>query len=57
MGVGQLIVFIKEAAKRLVVIMLAVILMMIVASRNVEFELEKAAIEAETQVEESINLP
>lgn len=57
MGVRQLILFIKEAAKRLVVIMLAVILVMLVASRNVEFELEKAAVEAQTQVEQNANLP
>ena len=42
-GLAQLISFIKEAAVRLLVIILAVILVMLVASRNVEFELEQQA--------------
>ena len=43
MGVTQLLNFIKEAGKRVIVIMLALILVMIVASRNVEYQLEQDA--------------
>lgn len=57
MGLGQLITFIKEAAKRLIVIMLAVVLVMLVASRNVEYELEQAALQEQTQIENGVNLP
>lgn len=57
MGIRQLITFIKEAAKRLLVIMLAVILVMLVASRNVEYELEQAALQEQTQVENGLNFP
>ena len=51
MGFAQLLGFIKEAAVRLLVIMLAVILVMLVASRNVEYELEQEALQAQEQVE------
>ena len=51
MGFAQLIGFIKEAAVRLLVIMLAVILVMLVASRNVEYELEQAALTEQVQME------
>ena len=50
MGFAQLIGFIKEAAVRLLVIMLAVILVMLVASRNVEYELEQEAVQQQTQL-------
>ena len=53
MGITQLMIFIKEAAKRVVVIMLALILVMIVASRNVEYQLEKAAQTEQVQLENS----
>lgn len=51
MGVTQFIGFIKEAAKRVIVIMLALILVMIVASRNVEYELEQDALTEQVQVD------
>ena len=51
MGVTQFIVFMKEAAKRVIVIMLALILVMIVASRNVEYELEQEALTEQVQVD------
>ena len=51
MGVQQLIAFMKEALKRIVLIMLALILVMLVASRNVEYELEQDALQAQEQVE------
>ena len=51
MGVTQLLAFIKEAGKRVIVIMLALILVMIVASRNVEYELEQAAQTEQVQLE------
>ena len=44
MGIAQLIEFIKMVAIRLVVIVMAVVLVMLVASRNVEFELEQQAL-------------
>ena len=50
MGVTQLLKFIKEAGKRVIVIMLALILVMIVASRNVEYDLEQAALAQQVQV-------
>ena len=50
MGVTQLLKFIKEAGKRVIVIMLALILVMIVASRNVEYDLEQAALSQQVQV-------
>ena len=51
MGVAQLIAFMKEAGKKVLVIVLAVILVLLVASRNVEFELEQEALQAQEQVE------
>ena len=51
MGMTQLMEFIREAGKRVVVIMLALILVMIVASRNVEYELEQAALTEQVQVD------
>ena len=57
MGIAQLIDFIKLAAKRLLVIILAVILVMLVASRNVEYKLEQEAQQAQTQVEQGNRLP
>ncbi len=57
MGVAQLIEFIKMVAQRLLVIVLAVILVMLVASRNVEFELEQQAQQELEQVEEGRVFP
>lgn len=57
MSVEQLVTFVKEALKRVVLIMLALILVMFVASRNVEFELEKQATQQQTQVEEGYRFP
>ena len=57
MGLVQLINFVKEAAVRLLVIMLAVILVMLVASRNVEYELEQAAAQEQTQLADGSFLP
>jgi len=57
MGMTQLLEFIKEAAKRVVVIMLALILVMIVASRNVEYELEQAALTEQVQVDSESQNP
>ena len=57
MGLAQLISFIKEAAVRLLVIMLAVILVMLVASRNVEYELEQTAAQQQTQLADGSFLP
>ena len=51
MGVAQLIAFMKEAGKKVLVIVLAVILVLLVASRNVEYELEQEALQAQEQVE------
>lgn len=51
MGVAQLLEFIKMLAKRALVIVLAVILVMLVASRNVEFELEQQELQKQTQME------
>ena len=42
---------------QLIVIVLAVILVMLVASRNVEYELEQEAKQAQTQVEQGNRLP
>lgn len=50
MGVTQFMAFMKEAVKRVIVIMLALILVMIVASRNVEYELEQDALTEQVQV-------
>jgi hypothetical protein len=50
-GVAQLIAFMKEAGKKVLVIVLAVILVLLVASRNVEYELEQEALQAQEQVE------
>ena len=57
MGVTQLLKFLMDAAKKLLVIVLAVILVMLVASRNVEYELEQAEKQAQTQVEQGNRLP
>jgi len=57
MGMTQVIAFIKEAAKRVIVIMLALILVMIVASRNVEYELEQAALTEQVQVDSESQNP
>ena len=57
MGFAQLIGFIKEAAVRLLVIMLAVILVMLVASRNVEYELEQEAAQEQVQLADGTFLP
>lgn len=43
MGLQQLFGFIRDAVMHVIVIMLALILLMIVASRNVEYQLEQAA--------------
>ena len=51
MGIAQLIAFMKEAGKKVLVIVLAVILVLLVASRNVEYELEQEALQAQEQVE------
>ena len=51
MGITQFVAFLKEAAKRVIVIMLALILVMIVASRNVEYELEQDALTEQVQME------
>lgn len=53
MGIKQLLMAVKEAGLRIIVIMLAVILAMIVASRNVEFELEQELLNEATQVVET----
>lgn len=57
MGVAQLIAFMKEAGKKVLVIVLAVILVLLVASRNVEFELEQQALQEQIQTEQGVNLP
>ena len=57
MGVKQLIAAIKEVVMRMIVIMLAVILVMIVASRNVEYELEQAALTEQVQVDSESQNP
>ena len=57
MGLAQLISFIKEAAVRLLVIILAVILVMLVASRNVEYELEQEAAQQQIQLADGSFLP
>ncbi|MBQ3257493.1 MAG: hypothetical protein IKK17_01000 [Oscillospiraceae bacterium] len=57
MGVGKLLEFINIVAKRALVIVLAVILVMLVASRNVEFELEQQALQEQIQTEQGVNLP
>ena len=51
MGIAQLMEFIKTIAAKALVIILAVILVLLVASRNVEFELEQEALQAQEQVE------
>ena len=51
MGVAQLMAFMKDAGKKVLVIVLAVILVLLVASRNVEYELEQEALQAQEQVE------
>ena len=51
MSIAQMIGFIKNWAQKLLVIVLAVILVMLVASRNVEYELEQEALQAQEQVE------
>ena len=56
-GVGKLLEFINIVAKRALVIVLAVILVMLVASRNVEFELEQQALQEQIQTEQGVNLP
>lgn len=55
MGVKQLIGAVKEAGLRIAVIMLALILAMIVASRNVEFELEQEALTGDAAVESVVS--
>ena len=55
MGVKQLIGAVKEAGLRIAVIMLALILAMIVASRNVEFELEQEALPGDAAVESVVS--
>ena len=57
MGAAQLMEFIKMIASRALVIVLAVILVMLVASRNVEFELEQQALQEQIQTEQGVNLP
>ena len=57
MGITQLMIFIKEAAKRVVVIMLALILVMIVASRNVEYQLEQEALTEQVQLQNGTQSP
>lgn len=57
MGITQLMAFFQEAAKRMVLIMLALILVMIVASRNVEYRLEQEALTQQTQVQSGENSP
>jgi len=56
-GVAKLLEFINIVAKRALVIVLAVILVMLVASRNVEFELEQQALQEQIQTEQGVNLP
>ncbi|MBQ3010614.1 MAG: hypothetical protein IJD81_05445 [Oscillospiraceae bacterium] len=51
MGMTQFMEFMKEAVKRVIVIMLALILVMIVASRNVEYDLEQEALSEQVQME------
>ena len=51
MGITQFVAFLKEAAKRVIVIMLALILVMIVASRNLDYELEQDALTEQVQME------
>ena len=57
MGVAKLIAIMKEAGKKVLVIVLAVILVMLVASRNVEYELEQQALQEQIQTEQGVNLP
>ena len=57
MGAAQLMEFIKMIASRALVIVLAVILVMLVASRNVEFELEQQALQEQIQTEQGVKLP
>ena len=55
MGVKQLIGAVKEAGLRIAVIMLALNLAMIVASRNVEFELEQETLTGNAAVESVVS--
>ena len=55
MGVKQLIGAVKEAGLRIAVIMLALILAMIVASRNVEFEREQETLTGNAAVESVVS--
>lgn len=57
MSIGQLFGFLKNWAQKLLVIVLAAILVMLVASRNVEFDLEQEAQQEQTQVENTYRLP
>ena len=57
LSIAQMIGFIKNWAQKLLVIVLAVILVMLVASRNVEFELEQQAQQEKTQTENTGYLP
>ena len=57
MSIAKLISFLKDVAQKALVIILAVILVMLVASRNVEYELEQAEKQAQTQVEQGNRLP
>jgi len=47
MGLTNLIAAVKEAGLRITVLMLALILVMLVASRNVEYELEQEALNSD----------
>ena len=57
MSIAKLIAFLKDVTQKALVIILAVILVMLVASRNVEYELEQEAKQAQTQVEQGNRLP
>ncbi len=49
MGVNNILAAVKEAVLRMLVLMLALILVMLVASRNVEYELEQEALNSATE--------
>ena len=57
MSIAKLIAFLKDVTQKALVIILAVILVMLVASRNVEYELAQEAKQAQTQVEQGNRLP
>ena len=57
MSISKILAVLKDVSMRIVMLMLALILVMLVASRNVEYELEQEALNEGTAITQTTARP